>query len=178
MALTHLARPYARAALQYAREHDVVVSWAEALDLLARIVTTEPKAATILADPRLSRERRGEFLIEVCGDDLPQGMANLIRLLAENGRLPVLAEVAREFERLRAEAENRVDATVETARELDDQQQERLAASLTKRLKRDVRLEQRVDEELIGGVIVRAGDLVIDASIRGRLQRLANRLGH
>lgn len=178
MAQTQLARPYARAAFEYAHEHDVVTAWAESLDALARLVTTEERVATILADPRLPRDQRGEFLIEICGDGLEAGIANLIRLLAENGRLSALVEVAREFERLRADAENRVDAHVQTARELDDDQQKRLADVLARRLKREIRLEQSVHEELIGGVIVRAGDLVIDASVRGRLQRLANRLGH
>ncbi len=178
MAQTQLARPYARAAFEYAHEHGEVAAWAESLDALAHLVTTDERVASIMADPRLPRDKRGGFLIGICGDGLEAGIANLIRLLAENGRLTVLAEVAHEFERLRADAENRIDAHVHTARELDDDQQKRLADVLARRLKRDIRLEQSVDEELIGGVIVRAGDMVIDASIRGRLQRLANRLGH
>lgn len=177
MAQKQLARPYARAAFEYAREHDALGDWSESLQLLSRVVTDDTVTA-LLADPRLPRARRGEILLEICGEGIGAEVANLVRVLAENGRLPALADVAAEFERLRAEAENRVDAHVASARELDEGQQERLARALAKRLNREVRLHSSVDEELIGGVIVRAGDLVIDASIRGRLQRLANRLDH
>lgn len=177
MAQKQLARPYARAAFEYAREHDALGDWSESLQLLSRVVADDTVTA-LLADPRLPRARRGEILLEICGEGIGAEVANLVRVLAENGRLAALADVAAEFERLRAEAENRVDARVASARELDEGQQERLARALAKRLNREVRLHSSVDEELIGGVIVRAGDLVIDASIRGRLQRLANRLDH
>lgn len=177
MAQTLIARPYARAAFEHARDKDALAAWSESLELLAALAA-DGRVAAIIADPRLPRARRGEALLTFAGDRLAEGVANLIRLLAENGRLPTIGEVAHEFERLRADAENRVDAQVIAAHELDDGQQQQLVQALTRRLKREVRLEQSVDEELIGGVIVRAGDLVIDASVRGRLQRLANRLGH
>ena len=172
-----IARPYARAAFAHAREHDRVERWSEQLALLAAIAV-DPEGRRLLADPRLPRARRLELLLEIAGEGLASDVANLVRVLADNGRLAALDEVTAEFERLRAAAENRVDARVLTARELDEQQQQALAQALARRLGCEVRIQPSVDEELIGGVIVRAGDLVIDASMRGRLQRLATRLGH
>ncbi len=177
MAHKLIARPYARAAFARAREQERVEEWSQQLELLAR-VAGDPDAARLLTDPRLPRARRAEFLLDICGDRIGDEVGNLIRLLAENGRLAVLGELAAEFERLRGVAENRVDARVVSARELDQAQQDRIAEALARRLDREVRLQPSVDEELIGGVIVRAGDLVIDASVRGQLQRLATRLGH
>lgn len=177
MAHSNLARPYARAAFELARESDTLAEWSERLGLLAA-VAADKRVAVLLGDPRYTRGQRAEIVLGICGDHLDQAAANLVRLLAENGRLTLLEAIAEQYELLRADAENRVDARVSSARELDDTQRDRLAAALKKRLSRDVRLECEVDERLIGGVVVRAGDLVIDASVRGRLERLASRLAH
>lgn len=177
MAYRHIARPYARAAFAHARANDSVADWSDQLGALAA-AAREPRVAALIADPRLTRERHGAILQYVLGDQLDTAASNLVRLLASNGRLAALPEIADEFEHLRARAENRVDAEAVTAFELDSEQQQRLADALGRRLDREIRLTASVDEELIGGVVVRAGDLVIDASVRGHLQRLANRLGH
>lgn len=177
MELRQIARPYARAAFEHAREHDALESWSAQLGALA-VAASDPRVDQLLRDPRQSRERHGAILQYVLGDQLDAAASNLVRLLADNGRLAALPDIADEFERLRAQAENRVDAEAVAAHELDAAQQERLAEALGRRLDRQIRLTTRVDEQLIGGVLVRAGDWVIDASVRGRLQRLADRIGH
>lgn len=177
MTQTPFARPYARAAFERASEGKKLTGWSEQLALLAH-VATDGRVVALLADPRVPRARRGGLLTDILSDHLDPEVVNLVRLLADNGRLLLLPAVAEQFERLRAEAEGRVDAWVTSAHELDEKQQKRLTTALKKRLDRDIRLHCSVDEQLIGGVLVRAGDLVIDGSVRGRLQRLAARLTH
>lgn len=177
MASTHLARPYAAAAFELASQNDRRGEWSDALALLAAIVRDE-RVAHMLRSPRLSASDRGDMILAIAGEHLDDKARNLVRLLAANGRLLALPDVAHRFEALRAEAESRVDAFVTSAVELDEGQRERLGASLQKRLQREVRLHCDVDPALIGGAVVRAGDLVIDGSLHGRLTRLASRLAH
>jgi len=177
MAESSLARPYARAAFEYAHAAGGMAAWSEGLALLAT-VAADPRVARVLGDPRITRERRGELLIEICGDALVTGQDNFIRLLAANARLQLIEAIQARFEALRAEAENRLDAEVVTAHPLDEARQQRLAEVLGKRLGRDVQLQARVDDQIIGGLIVRAGDLVIDASLRGSIDRLKSRIAH
>jgi len=172
-----LARPYARAAFSLAHEGGDMAGWSERLDLLAR-VAEDTRVSSALAAPRLTREQRAELMLSICEQQLDEPTRNLVRLLAENGRLGLLPDVAAQFEALRAEAEGRVDAYVRSATALSDEQQQRIADGLKKRLEREVRLHCEVDDSLVGGAVIRAGDLVIDGSLRGRLQRLASRLAH
>jgi F-type H+-transporting ATPase subunit delta len=174
---SHLARPYARAAFSLAEEGGDLSGWSDQLALLAAVVSDE-RVYTHLRSPSLTRERRAELLLGICGDSLGDGARNLVRLMAANGRLELLPDVAGRFESLRAEAEARVDAHVASARELTDEQRERITASLRKRLDRDIRLHCEIDESLLGGAVIRAGDLVIDGSLKGRLTRLASSLAH
>ena len=177
MADSNLARPYARAAFGLAREAGQFGQWSERLHLLAA-VTADERVRAALRAPRLTRRQRAEVILRICGEHLDDGSRNLVRLLAENGRLELLPEVARQFEGLRADAEGRVDAEVRSATPLSEEQEQRIAAGLRKRLDRDVTLHCEVDESLLGGAIIRAGDLVIDGSLKGRLERLASRLAH
>lgn len=172
-----LARPYARATFTLAREAGDLAGWSERLALLAA-VAGDARVAERLRAPRLTRAERGRLILDICGEHLDEGARNLVRLLAENGRLPLLAEIAAQFEALRAQAEGRLDAHVTSARELTQSQQDAIAESLRRRLEREIRLHCEVDESLIGGAVIRAGDLVIDGSLKGRLQRLASRLAH
>jgi len=177
MAQTNLARPYARAAFALADESGDLAGWSERLQLLGAIVADHRVASAIRA-PRTSRAERGRMVLRMAEDHLDQATTNLVRLLAENGRLTLLPDIAAQFERLRREAEHRVEAEVRSAAELTPEQEERIAERLRQRLNREVTLHCVVDETLLGGAIVRAGDLVIDGSIRGRLDRLATRLAH
>lgn len=177
MSDSNLARPYARAAFQLARDAGDLQGWSDRLGLLARVVDDERVANAIRA-PRMSRGERAQLVIRICEEHLDDGARNLVRLLADNGRLGQLPEVARQYEALRADAEGRVDAHVRSASPLDDDQKRRIAERLKRRLDREVELHCEVDETLLGGAIVRAGDLVIDGSLKGRLERLASRLAH
>lgn len=176
MANAILARPYARAVFQLAQEHKALAGWADTLELLGLIAGDE-RVARVLRAPRVSAEDRVELIRSIAGDKLDAGGDNFVRLLAENGRLPLLPEIRQQFEAQRATAEGRVDARVTSAIKLDKQQQERIAKALGKRLDREVRLECEVDESLLGGAVIHAGDMVIDGSLRGRLRRLGSQLG-
>jgi len=141
-------------------------------------ITADERVARTLRAPRLSREERAQLVLTIAEGSLDDAAINLVRLMAENGRLAELPGVSGRFEALRAEAEGTIDAEVTSATELDEGQRERISASLKKRLDREIRLHCEVDESLIGGAVIRAGDLVIDGSLKGRLERLASRLAH
>jgi F-type H+-transporting ATPase subunit delta len=116
------------------------------------------------------------FFLDVCGKKLDAEAGNFIRVLHENRRLALLPEIARLYDELRAEAESRVEAEVASAFEIGDAQLKSIAAALKKRFGRDVTLTTRIDPSLVGGVVIRAGDLVIDGSVRGQLHALATHL--
>ncbi len=170
-----LARPYARAVFGLAQEQGRLAEWSDTLALLAAIVDDPLMRATI-DSPRLSRAEVADVIIDVAGEALDEQGRNLLRLLAEKGRLPLLPDIAALYRRLQAEAEGTVQAEVVSALPLDEAQLEALAARLRARLGKEVRLVQKVDESLLGGAIVRAGDLVIDGSLKTRLEQLASAL--
>ncbi len=174
---TTVARPYARAVFEIARDSDALSSWSEFLER-ASFVVSDSRIHELIGDPAISRHDLAELLIELCGDAAGEQGANFIKLLAENGRVAFLPEIASEFEDLKAQAENIVDVTITSAVPLDDDQRGRFASSLRQRLGRDVRLHVETDGSLIGGAVIRAGDLVIDGSVRGRLQRLSGAVTH
>ena len=169
------ARPYARAAFGYARESDALDTFSDMLETAAALVES-PRLRTLLADPRLSRARRAKMLETIGGDRFDEPMRQLLRVLGERDRLPILPEVLEQFEELRAEHEQRLTAEVVSARELDPAQQERIRAALAERTGQTVELVSKIDEQLLGGAVVRAGDRVLDASLQRRLQQLAQSL--
>jgi F-type H+-transporting ATPase subunit delta len=168
-----LARPYARSAFETAKAHGAVAEWRGFLARLGEVLTLAP-VHDLIASPAASRARRAEVLVQVAGVKSPEGGENFLRLLADNGRLAVLPAVAAAFARLEEEAEATAEVTIETAVELSEAGSERLLAALGKRLGRELEARFRVVPELIGGVVVRIGDEVIDASLATRLARLAN----
>ncbi len=173
--LTTAARPYARAVFELARDTGGFAEWSDRLGLLAAVIL-DPQMSAILDAPNLGAAQRSELILKVCGDEVGEPGGNLVRLMAENGRLKLVAEVAALYEVLRAEAEGKVEAQVISAQPLSDEQRAAIAASLSKRLGSDVSLSVEIDEELLGGAIIRANDLVIDGSVRGRLNKLASQL--
>jgi F-type H+-transporting ATPase subunit delta len=170
-----LARPYAEAVFRLAREHKTLKAWSEMLQLAAA-VAVDPQVATLTENPRVPRERFVAFFLDVCGKKLDKDAANFIRLLSENHRLMLLPEIATLYETLRAQTEGRVEAEVVSASEVSAAQLKDIAAALKKRLGRDIDLSTRIDPELIGGIVIRAGDLVIDGSVQGKLRALATHL--
>ncbi len=175
MERTTLARPYAEAVFRLARERQNLAAWSEML-ALAAAVARDPQMSRLVDNPRVPRERFVEFFLDVCGKKLDQDGGNFIRLLTENHRLALLPEIATLFEALRADAETRVEAEVVSATAVGAEQLKTIAAALKQRLGRDVTLATRLDPSLIGGIVIRAGDLVIDGSVRGKLSALATHL--
>jgi F-type H+-transporting ATPase subunit delta len=170
-----IARPYAKAAFKYARAANAAAPWSRGLKTAAAIVA-DPRVAALTKSPRLSAADLVGLVDDVAGADLDAPMQNFVRILAENHRLLLLPEIVAHYEELRSEVENTVDVEVISAVPLNSEQQQRLGAALGTRLKRKVRMQNSVDAALLGGAVIRAGDLVIDGSLKGRLERLATDL--
>ena len=172
-----IARPYAKAAFESTRAHNAFDRWSTVLATASSVVQDE-RVARLLGSPSVTPEQLSGLVGEIVGGKLDEQSRNFLATLAGNRRLALLPEIATMFEALRAEAENTADVQVISAVQLNDAQKQRLAAALKKRLKRDVRLHCEVDESLIGGAIVRAGDFVIDGSLKARLDRMAVEMAH
>lgn len=177
--MTTIARPYARAAFEQAQQSDALAQWSGLLQAMTLIVT-EPAMRALLGNPKLSHAEKAQLLLslylEIQTEALPEAGSNFIELLAENQRLDAIPAITAIYEKLRADAEKSVHAELVTAFTISDDQQSRIADALKQRLKREVVLECTLDESLVGGAIIRAGDLVIDGSARGYLDKLATAL--
>jgi F-type H+-transporting ATPase subunit delta len=171
-----IARPYAKAAFEYARAANAFARWSHGLALAAAVVA-DPRVAALTKDPHLTAADLVSLITEVEGPKPDRGIRNFVHVLAENHRLLLLPEIAAHYEVLRSEVENTMDVEVVSAVALDAAQKEKLSQALSTRLKRQVRMQTTVDSTLLGGAVVRAGDLVIDGSLKGRLERLATVLG-
>ena len=170
-----IARPYARAAFEEARAHEALGPWSEALQIGAQVVT-DPRVAALLGNPHVTPAQLAQLVTSIAGPKLGPHGANFVSTLAANRRLGFLPEIATRFDELKDSAEGVADVTVTSAAALNDAQRAKLAAALEKRLKRKVRLHCQIDANLIGGAVVRSGDLVIDGSVSARLNRIAYEL--
>ncbi|AEB60976.1 ATP synthase subunit delta [Ectopseudomonas mendocina] len=173
--LTTLARPYAKAAFEHAQAHQQLANWSAMLGLAAA-VSLDDTMQRVLKAPRLTSTEKATTFNEVCGDKFDAQAQNFIRVIAENDRLALLPDIFALFELYKAEQEKSIDVDVTSAFALSDEQQDKLAKVLSARLGREVRLHAAEDATLIGGVLIRAGDLVIDGSVRGKLAKLAEAL--
>ncbi|MDY6816799.1 MAG: F0F1 ATP synthase subunit delta [Pseudomonadota bacterium] len=174
--LRTLARPYAKAAFAAAQEHKQLTEWSQVLTIAGQVTANED-IRQLLANPGLEEQKKAELILEVVKDGITEQVRNFFAVLAENRRLTLLPEIATLFNTYRADLERTVDIDVTAAFELTDKQQQKLAQALSKKLERKVSLAASLDKSLIGGVIIRTGDLVIDASVRGKLNKLADALG-
>ncbi len=172
---TTLARPYARAAFEAARDADAYDRWSEALELASEIAGTE-EMRYLAGDPRVSGDRLLELFTGIGKDGFDESFENFLRVVITNGRLELLPEIAAQYEQYRREAEQRIRVEVFSARPMDDKQSSELAERLKARFGREVDMHVEVDESLIGGAVIRAGDQVIDGSVRGRLEQLGRRI--
>jgi F-type H+-transporting ATPase subunit delta len=170
--LSTLARPYAKAAFEYANAQGALANWSAMFATLAGVVAQETVSQQ-LSSPALTAEQQSQFLLNLCGDVLDTGASNFVKILAANKRLMLLPAIRDQFEQLKAQQERTVDVDITSAFELDAAMQEKLATALKSKLSRDVKVHASVDASLIGGVLIRAGDTVIDSSVRGRLAKLA-----
>jgi F-type H+-transporting ATPase subunit delta len=171
-----IARPYAKAAFQYAQDAKAFADWSRGLQAAADIVA-DSRVAALTKNPQTSQDDLVSIISDIAADKLAPGMQNFVRVLAENHRLLLLPEIAAHYEALRSDVENTIDVEVVSAVALNSAQADKLSQALSTRLKRKVRMQNSVDATLLGGAVVRAGDLVIDGSLKGRLQRLATELG-
>tara|TARA_R110001606_G_scaffold374501_2_gene532347 strand:- start:1408 stop:1944 length:537 start_codon:yes stop_codon:yes gene_type:complete len=167
-----LARPYAKAAFEVALAANELSAWSQALSLLANVAASEQVRRHLLS-PALTAAQQSETLITLCGEELSPKVNKLINLLAENKRLTLLGEISELFEALKAAQESTVDVELSTAFELNQEVVNKITQALKTRLNRDIKLQTRVDKHLIGGAVIRAGDTVIDSSVRGKLTKLA-----
>lgn len=170
--LVTLARPYAKAAFEFARAGEALDLWQQAL-AHAAVVSSDERVAVFLLSPKFTRDNKGEQFAGLFGDDLNPGVANFFHLLAENGRLTLLPQIAELFALFKANEERTIDVNVLSAFAIPKALQSKLANTLKQKLNRDISLTTEIDKSLIGGAVVRAGDTVIDASVRGRLEKLA-----
>ena len=175
--LSTLARPYAKAAFEYASEAGWLASWETMLGVAAAVARNE-KVARMLSSPAYTSSRQARQFIELCGEGITPQVGNFIHLLAEHKRLPLLPFISEQFNALKAELDKTIDVTIATAFPMNPLEIEILARSLGEKLARRVQVISESDESLIGGVVIRAGDTVIDGSVRGRLARLKEAVSH
>ena len=170
--LATLARPYANAAFEIAKNDGELDRWSRMLLLLAA-ATDHESVQTLLSAPDVDETTKAYRLQEVIGPELNDRGRRFLQVLAGNKRLPLLGEIHTQFEVLRAEEQATLDVTVTSAFPLADEELERLKERLSKRFEREVNMASAVDASLIGGAVIRAGDTVIDGSVRGKLKKLA-----
>ena len=177
-----VARPYAQAVFDIAKESSDLGEWSDSLAIAGQLLA-DHELVEYLGNPGFSNEQRLEFmtgLFKQAGATLLAGGndkgTNFLKLLLENRRVAVLPEIAEHYEAQKAKIQNTVDAVVTSATELSKSQVDDIAQALKQRLGCDVNIETEIDENLIGGAVIRAGDVVIDGSLRARLEGLATAL--
>ena len=172
-----IARPYAQAAFMVANAHHALKDWSDMLGLLAAIAD-DAAMRDLIHSPHVSTTQLVDLFTGVGGDKLNEKGVNFVRVLASNRRLGFLPEIAMLFEIQRRDAEGMIQAELVTPFPATEAQQASVVESLRKRLGREIELSCSIDRDLLGGAIIRAGDLVIDGSVRGKLQRLGSSLTH
>ena len=173
--LCTLARPHAKAAFEYAVEAKDVQGWSDSLSLAAS-VAQQSTVEKLLSSPSATAAKQAEAVNDICGDELATACQNFISILSENRRLQLLPQISQQFEIMKANLEKAVDVDVVSASKLNAAQQKALSEALSAKLERKVNLQVSLDKSLLGGAVIRAGDTVIDGSIRGRLTKLAESL--
>lgn len=175
-----IARPYAKAIFELASEEGSLQAWLDSLTKAAAIANDEGMQAMFDRPSMLPSEHVELFLSVYSGLDGAEKAGaefkNFIGLLAENGRLPALSAIAAAYEVLKQEADGKVEVQVTSARALTEKQKDEIAKSLAKKLGKEVSITSEIDETLIAGAIIRAGDLVIDGSVLARLGKLSTAL--
>jgi F-type H+-transporting ATPase subunit delta len=170
-----LARPYAMAVFRMAWQEDSLQEWSDLLRLLS-LVASDPLMREVLADPRVPRETLVSLVLSVLGDSVSERGRNLVRMLVDNQRLGLAPEIARQFEAENARAQRRETVEVLSAYPLGEEIMGIIVRAMRERLGHEVDIEVEVDPSIIGGVVIRAGDRVIDGSVKGRLAQLAGAL--
>ncbi len=166
-----IARPYAEAAFDQALEEGKLADWSAMLNLLKAVISDKNMHA-VIHNPQLSSEQLYQFIIDICGDVLSQTGKNFVKILVDAERIGLAAQIFSLFEQKKAAAEGISEVDVIAAYPMDDAQVNNISDVISKRLGKKVDIKTSEDKNLIGGVVIRAGDSVIDASLRGRLKEL------
>lgn len=169
---TTVARPYAEAVFKRAKETEQLGAWSDMLPLLASVVG-DPRMLGLISNPRVQPDQLTSLILDVTSGQLSEEGQNLVRLLVANGRTEALPEIARLFEDLRAEDQGTIEVKVYSAYSVDAAQKKKIASALSERLGKEVSISTERDESLLGGILIRAGDLVIDGSVLGRLRAMS-----
>lgn len=167
-----VARPYAQAVFELAKDEKNYAKWSEILSNLA-MVTSQAEAQDFISSPKVNSNQVANTIAAILGEDLSADGQHLIHVLAENRRLDVASEIAEIYEVLRSEAESSLKAKLITALPVNDSQMDKVRQALEKRLNRKIELECVIEKSLIGGAVIKAGDLTIDGSALGRLNKLS-----
>ena len=170
-----IARPYAKAVFDLAQETDSFEAWTTALGNLT-VISNDESFSAMVSDPRVSGAKVSDLLVDLAKDTLPEGGTNLINLLVQNDRLDALPDIGQQYSDLVAKAKATINAKVSSAMALTEDQKLSLSSALEARLGMKVNLEETVDASLVGGAIIKAGDLVIDGSAKGRIEKLTTAL--
>ena len=169
------ARPYARAIFELASAEGNLQKWEDLLSAAATIAE-DPEMQAFFEQPAILAFERAELLLSVmdgAGVQADDEFRNLVRLLADNGRLPAIPSIAAIFATLKQEAEGKIEIRVRSAQALTEEQQASIAKSMARRLGKEVSISSEIDESLIAGAVITAGDLVIDGSASGRMEKLS-----
>lgn len=171
---TTIARPYAQAAFEFANESGALSQWAEALQYLG-VLASDSLVKSAISDPKVSNEQLFELVKSVKPDAIASNeIANFVKLLIQNDRLQFAPEMSELFAGNAAKQQGKTTINVTSAHALSDDESQQIAEAMAKKLGTNVEVNADVDETLIGGAVIRVGDMVIDNSVRGRLQKLAN----
>ncbi|MCK5889959.1 MAG: F0F1 ATP synthase subunit delta [Methylococcales bacterium] len=173
--LLTLARPYAEAVFKTAIEKKSVSEWSDMLAFLS-VVMQDEEMTTVVANPKVSQQQLTQLVLDICQDQFSKEGVNFLKLLVENGRLILAPQVSELYEEFKAEHEGYVDVEVISAYALSKEEQKKFAATLEKKLDKKVHITTSIDKTLLGGFLAKAGDMVIDGSIKGQLQQLAKKL--
>ena len=172
---TTQARPYATAVFELAQAESALAAWSEMLRLL-NLIVSDSQMQRLLNDPRLDSEFLADFVLDISAERLSEVGRNFVRVLADAGRLSLAPQIYQLFEQRRTESEGVVDVEVVSAYELEQHEQDKIADVMAKRFGKKINISARIDSSLIGGMVIRTGDSVIDASIRGKLRQLGSEL--
>ena len=169
--LETLARPYARAAFEYALEGNSLQVWTGGLGVAAALCADD-KVRALMVDPARTARSKADAFVALISDECPEALRNFLRLLADYKRLPLLPQILDVFLLMKANQEKSINLQVTSAFEIDAEQAQTLAAAMGEKLGRQVNVNTAVDRGLIGGALIRTGDLVIDGTVRGKLGKL------
>jgi len=169
------ARPYAQALFNLAHADNTLKAWSDKLSLLKEVTANE-SMIEIIDNPGVASEDVVKLIADICKDGLDEQGINFLKVTAENGRLEFIPQIADSFEIMRAEEEGSIEAEVISAYAVNATQKKSIAAALEKKLGREVTIKTRTDKLLLGGVIIRAGDIVIDGSVKTQLEKITHSL--